>query len=174
MRFNTNHDKNAYDGPPVKIFSPEGARATAVLMFTYPGVPMIYNGEEVGNEKKLSLFEKEDIDWSKGEDFRRLYETLGMLHRKHPALRRGSFLPVQNSDSTKVYSFMRTMREDTVLVVISFNTFPKKVNLILPTHSSIFWKDFFPKQSLQLKTNRLEITMPRLGFAVLYPMSEVK
>jgi glycosidase len=174
MRFNTNHDKNAYDGPPVKKFTPEGAKATAVLMFTYPGVPMIYNGEEVGNEKKLNLFEKEDIDWSKGGDFRGLYETLGMLHKEHPALRRGSFLPVQNSDSTIVYSFMRTMREDTVLVVINFNTFPQKVNLILPTYSSTSWKDFFSKQSLQLKTNRLEVTMPRLGFAVLCPMSEVK
>ena len=38
MRFNTNHDKNAWDAPAVKKFSPEGARATAVLMFTYPGV----------------------------------------------------------------------------------------------------------------------------------------
>ena len=34
MRFNTNHDKNAYDGSAVEKFSPQGAKATAVLSFT--------------------------------------------------------------------------------------------------------------------------------------------
>jgi cyclomaltodextrinase len=79
MRFNTNHDKNAYDGPAVRKLSPDGAKATAVLVFTFPGVPLIYNGEEVGNDKKLDLFEKVDIDWSEGAEFRELYTTLCAL-----------------------------------------------------------------------------------------------
>jgi len=126
MRFNTNHDKNAWDAPAVEKFSPEGAKATAVLAFTYPGVPLIYNGEEVGNEKKLSLFEKIDINWSKGKDFRELYEKLGSLRREHPALRRGTYMFVRNSSSANVYSFIRAKGEDTMLVVINFGSAVEK------------------------------------------------
>ena len=108
MRFNTNHDKNAWDAPCVEKFGPQGAKATAVLAFTFPGVPLIYNGEEVGNEKKLSLFEKVDIDWSNGKDFRELYEKLGLLRCEHPALRHGYvYLDIKFRECTYVLLYPR-------------------------------------------------------------------
>jgi cyclomaltodextrinase / maltogenic alpha-amylase / neopullulanase len=174
MRFNTNHDKNAYDGPPVEKFTPQGANATAVLAFTYPGVPLIFNGEEVGNDKKLSLFEKIDIDWMKGKDFRELYETLGSLHREHPALRQGSYRSLPNSASSSVYSFIRAKGEDTVLVIINFSSVAVKAKVKLPAVSKSIWKDCFTNTSVHIMGGQVELPLSPLGFVVLSPMSDNK
>ena len=86
MRFNTNHDKNAWDSPAVLKFGKEGLRLSAVLANTIPGVPMIYTGEEVANDRKLGLFEKVDVDWNRPRDMGELYRTLFHLRKEHPAL----------------------------------------------------------------------------------------
>jgi glycosidase len=169
MRFNTNHDKNAWDGPAVEKFTPQGAKATAVLMFTYPGVPLIYNGEEVGNNKKLGLFEKTDIDWSKNADFRMLYEKLSLLRKQHLALVNGSYSAVQNSDSKQVLSFIRIKGEDSVLVVLNFGPTDIKVNMVLSSNSNNMWKDFFTNKIYESTSRRCDIALPSLGFVVLNP-----
>jgi glycosidase len=172
MRFNTNHDKNAWDAPAVKKFTPQGAKATAVLVFTYPGVPLIYNGEEVGNEKKLSLFEKVDIDWSKGKDFRKLYETLGLLRREHPALRQGGYTSVPNSVNTRVYSFIRAKGKDTVLVVINFASAVVKVKLKLPATAKNNWKDLFTNTNVLMTNGLVDLQLSPLGFVILSQLSD--
>jgi len=172
MRFNTNHDKNAWDAPAVEKFSPEGAKATAVLAFTYPGVPLIYNGEEVGNEKKLSLFEKVDINWSKGKDFRKLYEALGSLRREHPALRQGTYMFVRNSASASVYSFIRAKGKDTMLVVINFGSAVEKLKLELPVTPIRSWKDLITGTNILITNGLVEMQLSPLGFVVLSPLSD--
>ena len=169
MRFNTNHDKNAWDEPAVKKFTPQGAKATAVLAFTYPGVPLIYNGEEVGNENKLSLFEKVDIDWSKGKEFRELYESLGSLRREHPAVRQGTYTLIPNSENASVYSFIRTKGEDSVLVVINFGSTAVKAKLKLSENLNTQWKDLFTSKNIPMMNGLLEVQLSSLGFFVLSP-----
>ena len=34
------------------------------MIFTMPGIPMIYSGQETKLTKKLDFFEKDEIDWS--------------------------------------------------------------------------------------------------------------
>jgi len=172
MRFNTNHDKNAWDAPAVEKFSPEGAKATAVLAFTYPGVPLIYNGEEVGNEKKLSLFEKVDINWSKGKDFRELYEALGSLRHEHPALRQGTYMFVRNSASASVYSFIRVKEQDTMLVVINFGSAVEKLKLKLPAATRNSWKNLISGTNILITNGLVELQVSPLGFVVLSPLSD--
>jgi glycosidase len=172
MRFITNHDKNAYDGPAVEKFTSLGAKATAVLTFTYPGVPLIYNGEEVGNTKRLGLFEKTDIDWSKNAEFRTLYETLSMLRRQHPALVGGLYSAVQNSNDKRVLSFIRIQRKDSVFVVINFGSAPVKVMLKFPANLNRTWEDFFTNMSVHTTNGQVEMQLSPLGFVVLSPFSE--
>src|SRR5205085_3036626 len=60
LRFTTNHDETASDQPPVTLFGDSrGARAAFVAMILLPGVPLLYNGEEVESPQKLTLFEKQ-------------------------------------------------------------------------------------------------------------------
>lgn len=65
MRFTTNHDKTAWDDPPVAIFGPgAGARAAFVAVALLPGRPLLYNGQEVESPQKLGLFEREPVAWN--------------------------------------------------------------------------------------------------------------
>lgn len=132
MRFNTNHDKNAWDAPAVTKFGADGLQLSAVLVNTIPGVPLIYNGEEVANDRKLSLFEKVDIDWSRPDEMRSLYRRLFQLRREHKALSRGEMVRVPSSADQDVYAFFRIAGRDRVLVVLNFSPEARAALLDLP------------------------------------------
>ncbi len=132
LRFNTNHDKNAWDAPAVLKFGPDGLRLTAVLVNTIPGIPLIYNGEEVANDRKLSLFEKVDIDWTRPADMRTLYRQLFRLRRDHKALSRGEMIRVPSTDDRSVYAFFRIAGNDRLLIVLNVSAEERHVSLTLP------------------------------------------
>ncbi|HWP82567.1 MAG TPA: alpha-amylase family glycosyl hydrolase [Bacteroidota bacterium] len=169
MRFNTNHDKNAWDAPAVKKFSDRGAKATAVLIFTYPGVPLIYNGEEVGNPKPLDLFDKVDIDWTKGKDFRAHYEKLTSLRREHEALRRGTYRMLPHNGGEKVYVFQRQSGTDRVITVINFSK--QKAEIIADCEEATTWKmkEYFSGASATFTNGKLSVEVPPLGYKVFVP-----
>lgn len=152
--------------------SPQEAKAIAVLKFMIPGVPFIYNGEEVGNYRHLNLFDKVEIDWSNGKDFRELYEQLGTLRRDHPALRHGSYSSISNSEYKTVYSFLRSSGRDSLITVMNFGNEKKVIDLKMPTRSSIMWKDQFSSIRFQAKELSLNITLLPSGYVVLAPETE--
>jgi glycosidase len=166
LRFNTNHDKNVWDAPAVVKFSPKGARTTAVLSFTFPGVPLIYNGEEAGNEKKLSLFEKVEIDWTKNLEFRAFYQVLAALRSSHVALRRGDYVPVANSSDGKVLSFVRQLGDDQVLVVLNFSRGPQKCEIAIPMFKSSQFIEYFTKTPIPSSNGNLSLDMKGLDYKV--------
>jgi glycosidase len=108
MRFTTNHDKNAWDAPAVKKFGPEGLQLATVLINTLPGVPLIYTGEEVANDRPLDLFEKVDVDWTRPRAVGEIYRTLFALRAQNSALARGDMVRVTGTAANDVYAFLRT------------------------------------------------------------------
>ncbi len=64
MTFVSNHDKNAWDGTEFEQFGP-GLNAAIVLSCVGEGMPLIYNGQEAGNSKRLKFFEKDPIVWKR-------------------------------------------------------------------------------------------------------------
>jgi glycosidase len=131
MRFNTNHDKNAWDEPASLRFGPDGALMTQALTFLLPGVPLVYNGEEVGNTKRLDLFEKVDIEWSGSASFRRVLAALGGLRRNHPWLATGDIQRLEHNGSTQLLAFARRSPdgEQTIVGVYNFASQPVTVQL---------------------------------------------
>jgi glycosidase len=165
MRFNTNHDKNAWDMPAVKKFTHDGAKATAVLMFTFPGVPLVYNGEEVGNDRRLDLFEKVEIDWTKNADFRRLYRRLAHLRREYPSLVQGEYRPLENSHHDRVISFMRASADQVIVVVnLSGQKMAVEVQVSLPHGQPL--KDCFTSERVLVDPNGLFLSLEPFGYKV--------
>ncbi len=119
MRFKSNHDENAWDAPAVEKWGPTGAKAVGVLVTTMPGVPLLYNGDEVGNPLRLELFEKIPIDWDRGEEYREFYTQLFELYNTSISFRRGNFLRIGTTKESEVYSFIRTYDDDHKLVFIN-------------------------------------------------------
>lgn len=166
LRFTTNHDKNVADGSPVTRFTPQGAKAAAVLTWTFPGVPLLFNGEEVGNDKKLDLFGRVEIDWSKNPEMREFYQQLGSLRATYPALRRGEFTGLANSDQKEVYSFLRGGERGGVVVVVNFAPRQKRVDLSYPGLMTGSWKEYFSGDDVHPSEGKLSLTLQAYGYQV--------
>lgn len=132
MRFTTNHDKNAWDAPAVEKFGRSGLKAATVLVNTIPGIPLLYTGEEVANDRRLSLFEKVGVDWSRPHDLGDLNRILFTLRHKHPALAHGTMVRLTGDNEERVYAFVRQKGADRVLVVINLHDAPVTVHIKMP------------------------------------------
>ena len=69
----------------------ERLHVAAAILFTFPGSPMIYYGDETGMEGAADPFNRKTYPW--GREDRSLlawFRWLGQLRKKRPSLRRGS------------------------------------------------------------------------------------
>lgn len=166
LRFSSNHDENAWDKPDVEKFGAEGAKLAAVLTNTFPGVPLLYNGQEAGNDIKLGLFEKFDIDWSKGKAYRQFYTKLYSIRKNHSALSTGEFIRVRNDRPERVYSFLRADGKSTLLTVLNFADEAQHVRIELPEtmRSKKYIDAFTGKKAAVAKDGSLHL--PRHGYAL--------
>lgn len=132
MRFTTNHDKNAWESPAVTRLGLEGLKLATVLINTIPGVPMIYTGEEVANDKKLDLFEKVDIDWNRSREVGDIYKKLFHLRKKNKALARGKMIRLTTQYDKDVFAFARVSGKDRIVVVLNFSDEPRFTGVNVP------------------------------------------
>jgi glycosidase len=126
MRFSDNHDERR----AIARFGEPGALAASALMFTLDGVPMLYNGMEVGDTTESgapALFEKLPIFWpiaDRRPEFPRFYKQLLALRRQSDALRRGSLDWLTNSDESRVVTYTRRAANEEILVAINLANRP--------------------------------------------------
>lgn len=126
LRFSDNHDERR----AIARFGEPGALAASALIFTLDGVPLLYNGMEVGDTTESgapALFEKLPVFWPIAErrpEFPRFYKQVMALRRSSSALRRGSLEWLQNSDESRVVTFMRRSPEEEMLVAINLSNRP--------------------------------------------------
>jgi len=126
MRFSDNHDERR----AIARFGEPASLAASAFVFTLDGVPMIYNGMEVGDTTESgapALFEKLPIFWSISErrpEFGRFYHEMMALRRSSEALRRGSLEWVRNSDESRVITYVRKTTSEEVVVAINLSSRP--------------------------------------------------
>lgn len=126
MRFSDNHDERR----AIARFGERGALAASALVFTLDGVPMIYNGMEVGDTTESgapALFEKQPIFWAIAErrpEFPRFYKSMIALRRQHTALRHGELVWLANSDEARIVTFLRRSDKEELLVAINLSNRP--------------------------------------------------
>ena len=126
LRFSDNHDERR----AIARFGEPGALAASALMFTLDGVPLLYNGMEVGDSTESgapALFEKLPVFWPFAErrpEFLRFYKQMMALRRSSPALRRGAVEWLTNSDQGCVLTFLRSGDGEEMLVAINLSNRP--------------------------------------------------
>ncbi|RCK73378.1 MAG: 1,4-alpha-glucan branching enzyme [Ignavibacteriae bacterium] len=168
LRFNTNHDKNAWDMPAVRKFGIDGLKLSAVLINTIPGIPLLYNGEEVANDKRLDLFEKVEINWKKKTDMYDLYKTLFSLRKKHRALVDGTFQPIEVINSSSVYAFLRRKNNEKILVVLNFSDKTQKPKLKLNEGFQIF-ENILTNEVVEIHkidTDKIQVSTKAFGYYI--------
>ena len=128
MMFTTNHDENSWNGTAYERLG-DAVKTFSALTFVVPGMPLIYSGQEAGLHKRLSFFEKDEIDWSdlSMSDF---FHKLIQLKKDNNALWNGnsggSFVNLENSAIPKVLTFSRMNNGNQVVSV--FNLSPDSVS----------------------------------------------
>jgi cyclomaltodextrinase len=126
MRFSDNHDEMR----AIARFGEKGALAASSLVFTMDGVPMLYNGMEVGDTTESgapALFEKLPVFWPIAErrsNFLPLYKQLIAIRRAHPALQQGETEWVGNGAPERVLTFFRRAAGEEYFVAINVSNQP--------------------------------------------------
>ena len=125
MRISDDHDTSR----AVARYGFNGALASSALMFTLDGVPLIYNGMEVGDTTASdgdALFDKRNISWNANDhpELRSIYHNLIQLRHQYAALRNSRVDWLHNSDETNLVTFLRADDKDELLVVINFSDHP--------------------------------------------------
>jgi len=137
LLYTTNHDKNAWEGTEFEIFGP-ALGAVTVLSFVSEGMPLIYNGQEAGNRKRLAFFERDPIVWQDAPQARQ-FSRLVALKKRNTALWNGAdggvMEPVRNSAPKQVFSFTRAKGRDKVVGVFNLSAQPVDVKLLGDRHT---------------------------------------
>lgn len=126
LRFSDNHDKRR----AISRFGEKGAIAASTLIFTLDGVPLLYNGMEIGDTTESTdpaLFEKLPLFWKTAEirpEFLQFYQQMIALRHTSTALKNGEVLWVNNSDEARILTFLRQTPDEEFLIAINFSNQP--------------------------------------------------
>jgi glycosidase len=141
VRYVTNHDVNSSDGTPLDLFGgKKGSMAAFVVVAYMKGVPMIYNGQEVGTPNRMIFpFTRTKIQWNINQDVTAEYKKIIAFRNKSEAVRRGELASYSSDD---VCVFTKTLGNDKVLVLSNLRN--KAVTYTIPTElANTNWKDAF-------------------------------
>lgn len=143
MTYVENHDQNAWHGTQFEQFGPALMNAT-VLSVVGEGVPLLYNGVEAGNTKRLAFFERDPIVW-KPHPNADLYKRLFVLKKANRALWNAPWgarmVGIVNSAPSKVFSFVRQKDGHRVFAAINFSAEPQAVTFNEALHHGRY-RDF--------------------------------
>ena len=166
MVFVANHDKNSWEGTQFEVFG-DALEAAIVLTVIGEGMPLIYNGQEAGNERRLAFFERDPIKW-RDHPIGALYGKLLALQKRNTALWNGSWgapmIRVPNSAMSNVISFVRQNEQDKVFAAFNLSGKPQEVTFHESLHFGEY-EDFFGGEKVVFDTDT-RITIEHWGYKV--------
>ena len=130
MRFLENHDEQR----SLHVFGKEAVEAYATFIFMVPGIPLIYAGQEIGEERKPSLFEKSELNWTEADSsLIKMYQSLIRLRKRYSCFTNGTFSPLQTvTQKGSAGAFLREDEHSMALVICNLNSdVAEKVTLVL-------------------------------------------
>jgi glycosidase len=122
MQFITNHDENSWNGTEFERLG-NGVNTFATLIFTVPGMPLVYTGQEVGMNKRLEFFTKDKVTYTKN-NFPEFYKGLIELKKTNQVLWNGDLggdMAILDSADKQVFVFKRYNKTSEILVVLNLS-----------------------------------------------------
>mgnify|MGYP003340510765 FL=1 len=126
MSFLTNHDENSWNGTIEEKYG-DHWQVFSVLNYTLQNsLPLIYNGEEANNTKRLQFFEKDPItSWADTSRYT-WYRKMNHLKHTHPALQNSPWgpkemvLPVSGGNDN-IFAFKRSKFGQSITVIVNLS-----------------------------------------------------
>ena len=152
MNFTSNHDENTWAGTVFDRYG-DGAKTFAALTYFLPGIPLIYNGQEYGLNKRLEFFEKDFIT-KKQSDFYEFYSNLNSLKKENNILDIDSEIKFEiiETNNKNLVCYKRTKNNDSMYFVANLSEEFQEIN----TEFSETLKSLNSDKMISLKKNSLE------------------
>lgn len=133
--FTSNHDENSWNGSEYEKYG-EMAIPLAVFSFMWNGIPLLYSGQELPNQKRLAFFDKDEIEWTENISLHQFYKELFRIRKQHPALLAGHLdvitWRIATDHPDQLFCFVRKNKEREIVVVLNFSG--EKINYQLHDH----------------------------------------
>jgi len=138
-----------------------------LFMFTYPGAPCVYYGDEIGMDGQHDPDCRKSFPWDEqkwDKDLLGYTKEIIELRRKNPALRRGDFTRLWSDHG--VYTFSRSFDRKTFVVALNVSESPQQVHVTYEAKKSP--KPVFGEASdISVEGGRLKFTVPARSGVVL-------
>ena len=154
MNFVTNHDENSWNGT-IKERMGEASEILTTLVYTIPGMPLIYSGQEYDLNHRLKFFEKDSIPKTKGATWN-LLTKLGDLKNNHTAFHGGKLAASYErltTENENVVAFKRS-KEDAVVYFIGNLTNEEQV---FSVNLEGDYKDLLQNKNIEFKLDKLTL-----------------
>lgn len=123
LNFLDNHDKNSWEKTIAQAFGPETLPSMFSLLYTIPGTPLIYTGDEIGLDHNIAFMEKDAIDWESSDvSYRELLAYLSAIRSENPALHSGNYggdIQFLDTGKKSVMAFTRQVEGSTVTCIFN-------------------------------------------------------
>lgn len=133
MNFLDNHDMNSYERTIMASIGKDALPAMFSLIYTLPGTPMVYTGNEIGYDHAIAFMSKDTINWGTSDvDYRSLLAELSAIRSSNPALFSGNYGgPMEYVDMGKknVFAFTREMDGSKVICLFNLTKRESEVDL---------------------------------------------
>ncbi len=166
LHFIDNHDENSWNGTVEERIG--GAQqAMLTLIFTVPGMPLIYSGQEVNLDHRLAFFDKDWIDWN---DFVNEELLTKLIHLKldNPALWNGADggdMQMLKTSNESLMAFTRQLGEDKVVVILNLSDKAKESKV--QYQGDFKGTDLMTGDTVELTTGDNKISLEPWEFLVL-------
>lgn len=146
LLFTSNHDENSWNGTEYEKYG-NAALGLAVVTFTWPGMPLIYSGQELPNQKRLKFFDKDEIEW--GNELPALhefYQTLILLKKTNAALHWKAHVQwLSTEHNSSVLAYLCSSEKSQVLVIFNCSSQDQLSVTIKNNHIEGLYQNLFSK-----------------------------
>lgn len=135
LRFMTNNDLYYF----ITHHGLDRTKMVSALMFSLNGIPLIYNGLEIGKtghpySTEFIYFSGYPIDFADPNHLFPYFQNLIQLRNKYPALRSNNFKEISVSPSSYVFGFRRWSEDQNLFTVLNMGDQAASVTINLPVN----------------------------------------
>lgn len=150
-------------------------KMAAALLFSTPGIPMLYNGQEIGAMghpyRTEGIFEEDQsIPAQDEQGLFEYYQKIISLHKQLPALRGTNMKELPLTSENGMLALHRWHGEQDLVVVINLNNESQVAEIDLSTldasTESLHFKDFLDPDALEVRNSGTKLQVPIKGHTV--------
>ncbi len=129
LNYTSTHDVNSWQGTSIELYGDAYKMLTA-FTYVFPGMPLLYSGQEYDLNKRLLFFEKDDFIKKRGQTMKFL-QKLGNLKNTNDALTAGAgraayqsltgLVNMNHGKENQIFAFKRIGQKNTVILIANMS-----------------------------------------------------